>query len=175
MKKFVACALLTLPNLLFASDILIPIHTEDGGSGVSVPPTLPVEVNFAIPGNQYCDANHVTEFSISISNISETDNIPVTLHLYKADGAELLLAGTNNNGIVSDIELASEFVITAGSTMNYHRPISSGSGCSNRVYRGKIESITNGNQLLSSGWISGRNGQNFRSGATIIINGGRSY
>lgn len=148
MKKVLLASLVAMPVLSFAAG---PEH-------------------FAIPNNQYCDAYHGSEYSISISNISSTEEAQVTLHLYDVSGQEVYRAGTSNNGILSNITPGTAFVIPAGETKSYHAPY-----CTDQVVRGSIEATTSGNVLLGSGWISGRNGQNFRSGATILINNGQPF
>ena len=78
--------------------------------------------------------------------------------------------GTNNNGMISDIASGTAFTIPAGVTKNHHL-----ASCADRVIRGSIEASTNGNHLLASGWVSGRNDQNFRSGATVMVNNGMPF
>lgn len=130
-------------------------------------------VRFAIPNNQYCDDHHGSEVSISISNISDVEQT-IRLDLFKIDGTLFNSAGTSNNGIGSELDSGTNFTLSAHATTTFHMPFGD-SGCSNRVYHGKITIKGNNGLLLASGFVSGRQAQNFRSGATINIMNGQPF
>lgn len=130
-------------------------------------------VRFAIPGNQYCDSQHSTEVSISITNLSDVSQT-ITLDLFKIDGTTLTNYGTSNNGIGSELDLSEPFAISAKATTTLHVPFD-GVNCPKRVYHGKITVNGNNGLILASGYVSGRAGQNFRSGATINIMNGQPF
>ncbi|ADZ93084.1 hypothetical protein [Marinomonas mediterranea] len=132
-------------------------------------------VEFSIPGNQYCDANHVSEVSFSISNLSDI-NTTIRLDLYKVDGAELQSSGTANNGMTSDLMLGQDYVLAGRETATFHAPFGKGNlACSDRVYYGKISISDLNGRVIASGFISGRNKELFRSGVPILINNGIAF
>lgn len=132
-------------------------------------------IEFPIPGNQYCDSAHVSEISFSISNLSDVQT-SIKFDLYKIDGSPLLTNGTANNGMGSELILGEEFTLNNRATTTYHLPFGKGStACSERVYHGKITIFGLNGRVIASGFISGRNQENFRSSSPIIINSGKSF
>lgn len=137
-------------------------------------------IAFSIPASQYCDNGHGSELSISITNIS-SESAQIKLSLYKKDGTISQLTGSNNNGIISDLNLNQTTILNARETTNYHVGfLAAGAGpgngdCSERVFHGEITVSGHSGKILASGWQSGRNLDYFRSGATVIINGGKPF
>lgn len=135
-------------------------------------------VEFSVPGNQYCDGNHMSEISISISNLSN-NSTSVILDLYKIDGSALLLAGTSNNGIISDIVLGQANTLSGKSTKAYHLPFQDqhvlGAPCSDKIYHGRITVDSLDGRIVAAGSIAARNLEYFRGAATILINEGKPF
>ncbi|RXE87980.1 MULTISPECIES: hypothetical protein [unclassified Pseudoalteromonas] len=132
-------------------------------------------VEFSVPGNQYCDANHVTELSLVVSNLSDVETT-IKLDLYTIKGTPLIHGGTANNGMESELTTGQELVLSGRATTTYHIPFGKGNvACSSRIYHGKITVSSLNGRVIASGFISGRNKELFRSSAPIIINGGNAF
>lgn len=138
-------------------------------------------IEFPIAGNQYCDPTHVSELSLSISNLSESQST-IKLELFKIDGSALESSGTANNGIQSQLELGHFYPLNGRATTTFHLPFGKGNlNCSDRVYHGKITVNNLNGRIISSGFISSRKQTPmnpdtiFISSAPITVNEGKPF
>lgn len=168
MKKLLKQAI--LPAIALSMMFIVPAGAvESPGGAAQQQPSLPKEMAFQIPANNYCSVEDSHDFSFQLSNAGNTA-ADITVHLYMQDGTEFTSEGSSYRDIGSTIVPGQPTLLKPHATGVYHINFGNHKTCAERVYLGSISVNSGEASLLAQGWVN----VNDRV-ETIGVNGGQKF